>query len=129
MKSRLLRGALVASLLLGAAQSAAAQDLKAEDVRQPQMTPELARGELNYGLLCASCHGKNLVGTDKGPPLLHPVYHRGHHNDRSFYIASKQGAKAHHWNFGDMKPVENITDAQIVSIIAYVRAVQSANGL
>jgi mono/diheme cytochrome c family protein len=124
-----LRSALLASAVTAIALPAAAQELKPEDVRLPEMTPELSRGELNYGLRCGSCHGKNLIGTDKGPPFLHPVYHKGHHGDKSFYIASKQGAKAHHWNFGDMKPVEGITDAQIASILTYIRAVQAANGL
>lgn len=126
---KLVRCALLAAAVVAVAGSTTAQELKPEDVRLPEMTPELSRGELNYGLRCGSCHGKNLVGTDKGPPFLHPVYHKGHHGDKSFYIASKQGAKAHHWNFGDMKPVDGITDAQIASILAYIRAVQAANGL
>ena len=53
----------------------------------------------------------------------------GHHGDGSFFIAPKQGARAHHWKFGDMKKVEGVTDAQLKNIVAYVRAVQQANGL
>ena len=71
----------------------------------------------------------NGVGTDKGPPFLHKVYHPGHHGDQSFFMAATRGAQAHHWKFGDMKPVEGITEAQIKSIVTYVRALQKANGI
>ena len=95
----------------------------------PAMTPELNVGKLNYEAYCAKCHGVNTAGTDKGPPFLSRVYHPGHHGDQAFIIAPKQGARAHHWNFGDMKPVEGVTDAQLQTILKYVRAVQKANGL
>ena len=93
------------------------------------MTPALNLGKLNYDAYCGECHGENTVGSDKGPPFLHRVYHPGHHGDQSFFIASKQGARAHHFGFGDMKPVENVTDPQLQTIVDYVRAVQKANGL
>jgi hypothetical protein len=60
---------------------------------------------------------------------LHRVYHPGHHSDKAFLVAPRQGARAHHWKFGDMKPVENVTDAQLETIVKYVRALQKANGI
>lgn len=96
---------------------------------EPEMTPRLNVGKLNYGYYCASCHGVTARGTDKGPTFIHRLYHPGHHGDRAFLIAAKRGARAHHWRFGDMKPVPEVKDAQLATIMAYIRAVQKANGL
>ncbi len=98
-------------------------------VKLPKMTPALSLGKLNYEAKCAKCHGRNIAGTDKGPPFLHRVYHPGHHGDGAFYRAAKKGARAHHWPFGDMPAVKGITDDQVRTIIQYVRAMQKANGL
>ena len=127
---RRLAGALGAALILGAGPPiAAAQQLDSESVKQPEMTPRLNLGRMNYDAYCAECHGKNADGTDKGPPFLHRVYHPGHHGDAAFMTASKQGARAHHWKFGDMKPVKGVTDAQLRTIVEYVRALQRTNGM
>ncbi|MDP6708005.1 MAG: cytochrome c, partial [Alphaproteobacteria bacterium] len=115
-----LAGAL--SALAGAGMTAAGAKL--EGVVEPQMTPELNLGKMNYRRYCAECHGVNGVGTDKGPTFLHRVYHPGHHADFSFIRAVRQGARAHHWRFGDMKPVEGVTDRQLEKIVKYVRALQ-----
>lgn len=99
------------------------------DPKEPEMTPRLQLGKMNYGAYCASCHGKTASGSDKGPTFIHRVYHPGHHGDNAFFMAPKQGARAHHWKFGDMKPVDGVTDAQLELIVEYVRAVQRTNGL
>jgi len=78
---------------------------------------------------CAECHGGAAKGTDKGPPLVHKVYEPGHHADVSFYLAVRQGVRAHHWPFGDMPPVEGVSDEQIADIVAYVRGLQRAAGI
>jgi len=93
------------------------------------MTPSLNIGKMNYDAYCAECHGVDTAGTNKGPTFLHRIYHPGHHGDRAFFIAPKQGAKAHHWPFGDMEPVDGVTDAQLQKILEYVRAMQKANGI
>jgi len=100
-----------------------------ENPVEPQAGPKINLGRMNFEAYCASCHGKTGRGTDKGPTFISPVYHPGHHADGSFYLAAKRGARAHHWKFGDMEPIPGISDAQITSIIEYVRAVQKANGL
>jgi len=100
-----------------------------DNPKEPKMTAALNVGKLNYQAFCASCHGKTGGGTDKGPTFIHRVYHPGHHADGSFFIAAKKGTRAHHWKFGDMKPVKGVTDAQVSAIVEYVRAVQQANGL
>jgi mono/diheme cytochrome c family protein len=78
---------------------------------------------------CAECHGRSAKGTEKGPPLVHKIYEPSHHGDASFYLAVRQGVRAHHWPFGDMPPVEGVSDEQIADIIAYVRGLQRAAGI
>ena len=60
---------------------------------------------------------------------MSPVYNSRHHPDRAFFIAATQGARAHHWQFGDMPPVDGVTEQQIGMIVEYVRAMQNENGL
>jgi len=120
---------LGAPLWFAAGDNTAAEQLSPDTVKLPAMTPALNLGKLNYDAKCAQCHGVNTVGTDKGPTFLHRVYHPGHHADGAFFLAPKRGVRAHHWRFGNMPPVKDISDAQIKSIIAYVRAVQQANGI
>lgn len=93
------------------------------------MTPALNLGKAFYDAKCACCHGVNAAGTDKGPTFLHRVYHPGHHSDGAFYLAARQRVRAHHWPYGNMPPVDGITDSQIEKIIQYVRAPQKANGV
>lgn len=88
-----------------------------------------ASGEVLYAENCASCHGADLRGTDKGPPHLDPVYAPGHHGDDSFRQAIASGSVAHHWDFGDMPPVEGLTDDEVDAIIAFVRERQAAEGI
>lgn len=101
----------------------------AKHIPSPKVPAQLTLNKMLYEKYCAECHGVDLRGSDKGPPFMHRVYHPGHHGDRSFYVAVKKGAKAHHWKFGDMKPIEGIDDRVIGSIVKYVRYVQKAAGL
>lgn len=96
----------------------------------PDMTGEIAQGARSYDAKCASCHGVNAVGVEgAGPPFLHKIYEPSHHGDAAFYLAAKNGVRAHHWPFGDMPPVEGITEAEVSAIVAYVRNLQAANGV
>ncbi len=115
--------------LVAPAADAAAAKATYTGAKEPKMSPRLALGKLNYDAYCAECHGKTAAGSDKGPTFISRVYHPGHHGDGSFFVAPKKGARAHHFRFGDMKPVSGVTDAQLQSILEYVRAVQQANGL
>jgi mono/diheme cytochrome c family protein len=81
-----------------------------------------------YEASCASCHGSDLRGTDRGPSHLSQVYAPDHHPDESFRAAIARGATAHHWDFGDMPPVEGLTDDEIDQIISFVREQQEAQG-
>ena len=87
-----------------------------------------ADGATIYEARCASCHGADLRGTDTGPSQLSIVYEPGHHGDDSYRSAIRNGAQQHHWGFGDMPAVENITDDQIETVIAYIRGEQQRLG-
>lgn len=87
-----------------------------------------ALGAEVYAESCASCHGADLRGTDRGPSHLSIVYEPGHHSDESFRAAIRDGSPQHHWRFGDMPPVEGLDDDQIDAVIAHVREVQEREG-
>lgn len=78
---------------------------------------------------CASCHGVDLKGSDKGPPFLHNVYQSSHHGDQSFQAAVRNGSRAHHWKFGDMRPVPGLSADDVAHITSYVRQHQRAVGI
>ena len=99
------------------------------DPKEPEMTPRLQLGLMNYSAYCAVCHGKTAGGSDIGPTFIHRVYHPNHHTDGHFFAAPKRGTPAHHFKFGDMPPVEEVNNAQLDLITEYIRAVQRVNGL
>lgn len=87
------------------------------------------RGRRTFNAICADCHGRDAMGGDSGPPLIHKIYEPSHHGDGSFYVAAARGVTAHHWKFGDMPPQPGVTQAQVGEIISFVRAVQRQNGI
>ena len=98
----------------------------AEEVEIPF---HLGKGQLLYEQYCRSCHGLQLNGSDKGPPLLHPFYKPSHHGDQSFYRAALQGVQQHHWEFGNMPPVEAMTAKKMDSLVPYIRYYQKQKEL
>lgn len=101
------------------------------DVTVPDsFSDEEAMGERAFNAYCVACHGTNAAGQDgMAPPLVHPIYRPGHHADEAFQIAVRNGVRAHHWRFGNMPPIEGLTRADVTTIIAYIRALQRANGI
>ncbi len=99
------------------------------DVKVPRLSQIAARGQSAFDRACAACHGRNAAGSDKGPPLVHDIYNPGHHGNASFVFAAKRGVRRHHWNFGDMPALPQVTEGEIASIIRYVRELQVANGI
>jgi len=95
----------------------------------PELSKVALTGQEAFGENCAACHGKNAGGTDQGPPLIHDIYNPGHHGDRSFYRAVRQGVRAHHWPFGNMPPQNQVMDTEIKEIITFIRETQIANGI
>lgn len=95
----------------------------------PALTPEQEDGRALFEANCAACHGVNAAGSDQGPPLVHRIYEPSHHGDMAFVLAAKQGVRAHHWRFGNMPAVAGVNDEEVLLILAYVRALQRANGI
>ena len=93
----------------------------------PRLSQLAEQGQVLFNANCAACHGRNGAGTQQGPPLVHKIYEPSHHSDLSFQRAAKFGVRAHHWPFGDMPPVPDVTESHMVRIIAYVRELQRAN--
>ncbi|MBL4692472.1 MAG: cytochrome c [Magnetovibrio sp.] len=99
-----------------------------QDVKLPALNLTEKRGEAAFNKNCAACHGERAIGTEQGPPFLNRVYVPGHHGNQAFFQAIKTGTTQHHWPYGDMPPQPQVSQGDAASIIAYVRAVQAANG-
>jgi mono/diheme cytochrome c family protein len=93
------------------------------------LMPNSALGKRLFGANCASCHGADLKGSDKGPPMLHKIYEPSHHGDAAFQLAAKNGVRAHHWAFGDMLPVPAVTPDDVAHITAFIRMEQRKVGI
>lgn len=98
-------------------------------VQVPTLSSQAAVGAVAFDANCLACHGKNASGTDLGPPLVHDIYNPGHHGDESFWRAVRQGVQQHHWRFGHMAPLPQVSDSQLTAIVRYVRELQQANGI
>lgn len=93
-------------------------------------TDQEQTGQRAFDAVCAACHGTHAQGTQGvAPPLVHKIYEPGHHGDMAFVLAAQNGVRAHHWKFGNMPPVEGVTQADVLNIVAYVRALQRENGI
>lgn len=95
----------------------------------PELSAEEQGGQVLFDANCDACHGANAAGSDHGPPLVHRIYEPSHHGDMAFMLAARQGVRAHHWQFGNMPTVEGVCDEEVLQIIAYVSALQRANGI
>jgi mono/diheme cytochrome c family protein len=99
------------------------------DIIVPELSATAAAGKIGFDTNCVQCHGENAAGTDKGPPLVHDIYNPGHHADRAFFLAARQGVGQHHWSFGNMPPQPEVTDEDVAAIVRYVRELQETNGI
>lgn len=101
------------------------------NVRVPaQLSPEGEIGKRVFEAKCAVCHGKNAAGQNGiAPPLVNKIYEPGHHADEAFQRAAFNGVTAHHWNFGNMPPIEGLTRADVQYVARYVRELQRENGI
>ena len=117
---------VIAAISLSVALAACAGDDTATVPLEP--IPAGADGATVYQARCASCHGDDLRGTDKGPSQLSIVYEPNHHGDDAYRSAILNGVVQHHWCFGNMPAVEDITDEQIELVINYIRNQQQTFG-
>ncbi len=95
----------------------------------PDLSPLATEGKKAFDSVCATCHGTNAAGTDKGPPLVHDIYNPGHHADEAFFMATRFGTRQHHWPYGNMPPQRAVSRDQLTAIVRYVRELQLANGI
>ena len=95
----------------------------------PPTPAEHRTGEQSFDRHCAPCHGTKAGGTTTGPPLAHRIYEPGHHSDPAFHLAVRNGVAAHHWRFGNMPAQPQVTEAEVASIVGYVRWVQRETGI
>ncbi|MBL6932172.1 MAG: cytochrome c [Rhodospirillales bacterium] len=95
----------------------------------PELSAKAEKGRLTFEQNCIKCHGRNVAGSDKGPPLVDPFYKPSHHPDASFVSAINLGVRQHHWKFGSMPPQPQIKAADIPDLITYIREIQQANGV
>ena len=96
----------------------------------PELDAVETDGALAYARHCAVCHGENGAGrAGVGPPLVHVIYEPSHHPDEAFIVAVQLGVRAHHWRFGDMPRQPQVSEDETMQIIAYIRALQRANGI
>ena len=95
----------------------------------PALSPEGKAGQAAFQTHCAVCHGESAAGTEKGPPLVDDIYRPGHHADFSFVRAVTLGVPQHHWIFGAMRPLPQVTRSEIDQIVVYIRELQRANGI
>jgi len=112
-------------------QAVATEGTPMVEVDAPEaLSQEAQIGKNGFDAVCASCHGARAAGQNGvAPPLVHKIYEPSHHGDASFWLATQNGVRSHHWNFGDMPPVEGLTRADVQAITTYVRELQRANGI
>jgi cytochrome c len=98
--------------------------------KNPSVPFQFGRGMQKFQEKCSVCHGQWGEGTaDKGPPLIHIYYEPSHHDDDSFFRAAHSGVNAHHWHFGNMPPVKEVTNQDIGQIVQFIRWWQRENGI
>lgn len=121
--------ALLVVIAAASAFAAAGCGVSGTDLSDNASNAQIAQGRIIYERSCASCHGIDADGTDRGPSFLNDVYEPSHHADGAFLLAVKVGVPQHHWNFGDMRPVEGVSDEEVAGIVGYIRSLQRAQGI
>lgn len=101
------------------------------ELRVPEnLSEQLRDGQRLFAQHCATCHGVNGGGVlQVGPPLVHIIYEPDHHPDEAFHAAVELGVHAHHWEFGNMPRIPDISEPEVTRIIAFIRALQRENGI
>jgi mono/diheme cytochrome c family protein len=119
-----LVAALAVAIILGGCGGGSAGEVNISE----QPADLVTTGAEIYQAACAACHGTDLRGTDQGPSHLSAVYEPNHHSDAAFLLAVRNGSPHHHWRFGDMKPIDGLSEEDIVALTAFVREKQRVEG-
>ena len=101
------------------------------DVSLPaELSPQAQIGKRAFEVACSACHGLNAAGQNGvAPPLVHITYEPNHHGEGAFLAAAQNGVQAHHWDFGNMPPIEGLTSGDVRAIVQYIRELQRENGI
>lgn len=110
-------------------EAAQSQESQPTSVTEAEHSSTGEEGQKLFIANCSMCHGNNASGTAQGPPLVHKIYEPGHHGNASFVIAVARGVRAHHWDFGNMPAIPELTIDEINQVICYVRELQLANDI
>jgi mono/diheme cytochrome c family protein len=94
-----------------------------------EVPAEHAEGRQLFERHCARCHGVGGTGTGRGPSFLSKIYEPDHHGDASVLMAVRRGVTAHHWRFGDMPPIPDVSDDDVTRIVGYIRWAQRLAGI
>ena len=136
LRNKLYIGALAAAAIVGVVGwlqwfdgEPAHSDGAAVTITIPALSAEAEAGQAVFEENCMACHGPHATGSEQGPPLVHMIYEPNHHADIAFVFAVRNGVRAHHWTFGNMAPVDGVSDEDTLWIIRYVRELQRANGI
>jgi len=109
---------------------AACDALTPEERRQKLHLPKVGyqanpvQGKSAFEQYCVKCHGHAASGSVEGPPLVHETYRPTRHANMAFHFAVKDGVSSHHWSFGPMPAIDDVTPENVEDIIAYVRQLQ-----
>jgi mono/diheme cytochrome c family protein len=118
------------SILLAACDNGNPVDSRQASHLPPQgFTGDAMQGKALFRQYCLACHGNNALGSGKGPALVDNIYRPSHHAELAFHWAVSRGVRQHHWRFGDMPPIPDVTPEQLEHIISFVRLAQQRAGI
>lgn len=101
----------------------------AAHVTVPAVSGEAAAGRDLFAARCGACHGNDAGGTGTGPSLILPEYAPGALPDAAFARAVREGLPPGRWMLGPMPGDRSAGAGRIAAMLAWVRAVQAANGI
>ena len=120
--------AVVAMLVLAVAIAVGVAGCSSDDDPAP-LSEQEELGQAVYARSCAPCHGGELRGTTRGPAPLSMAMAPDQLSDDAMRAAIVEGTDGVDSEFGPMSPMQQLADAEVDGVIAYLRAEQARQGL